>query len=173
MSFRIARVIFAVSFASSNEGRSELSRPTRVYETEVQRLLERPEEDQRADGYFDTLREILQQPGTWLRTAEQMLSESAGLLEFIEGTQAVVLTGSGSSEYAGECVRLVLQNELAATAQTIGGGVLLTDGGRAISPRRPCLMVSLARSGDSPESAGATLADPRDRTCDQTSHHHM
>jgi tagatose-6-phosphate ketose/aldose isomerase len=128
---------------------------TRVYETEVQELLEKPEKGQRHAGYLDTLREILQQPATWLRTAEQMLAGSADLIEFLQGTQTVVLTGSGSSEYAGECVRLVLQNELVAAAQTIGGGVLLTDGGRAIAPQRPCVMISLARSGDSPESAGA------------------
>jgi tagatose-6-phosphate ketose/aldose isomerase len=127
----------------------------RLYETEIQKLLERTEEEQRTDGYLDTLREILQQPATWLRTAEQMLADSAALAEYIKDAQTVVLTGSGSSEYAGECVRLILQNELVVAAQTIGGGVLLTDGGRAIAPRRPCLMISLARSGDSPESVGA------------------
>ncbi len=127
----------------------------RIYETEIRKLLERSEEEQKEKGYLDTLREILQQPETWLHTAEQMIADSTGLIEFIEGTQTVVLTGSGSSEYAGECVRLVLQNELVATTQTIGGGVLLTDRGRAIAPGRPCLMISLARSGDSPESAGA------------------
>ena len=125
------------------------------YESEVSQLNDRPIEEQRRQGYADTLREILQQPKTWLATAEQMLANSAVLLDFIEGMQVVVLTGSGSSEYAGECVRLVLQEELVVAAQTLGGGVLLTDGGRAIAPGDRRLMISLARSGDSPESAGA------------------
>jgi len=128
------------------------------YESEVSELLDRldkPVGDQREQGYSDTLREILQQPATWLVTAEQMLANSTSLLEFIEGIQVIALTGSGSSEYAGECVRLVLQDELTVAAQTIGGGVLLTDGGRTIAPGQKRLMISLARSGDSPESAGA------------------
>jgi len=64
-------------------------------------------------------------------------------------------TGSGSSEYAGDCVRQVLQNELRVTTQAIGGGILLTDGSKALPVGRPAMMVSLARSGDSPESVGA------------------
>jgi tagatose-6-phosphate ketose/aldose isomerase len=76
----------------------------------------------------------LQQPATWLATAEQMLADSSDLVDFIDGMEVVALTGSGSSEYAGECVRLILQDELGVAAQTIGGGVLLTDGGRAIAP---------------------------------------
>jgi tagatose-6-phosphate ketose/aldose isomerase len=118
-------------------------------------LFARPEKEQREIGYFHTLREILQQPATWLQTGEQMISMSAELREMISGIRALVLTGSGSSEYAGECVRLVLQNELSIAAQTIGGGMLLTHGGKAIVPDRPAMMLSLARSGDSPESVGA------------------
>lgn len=37
---------------------------------------------------------------------------------------------------------------------TLGGGWLLMDGMRAVPPARPALLVSLARSGDSPESSG-------------------
>lgn len=118
-------------------------------------LLDRPEKEQRKAGYFHTLREILQQPATWLQTGEQMLSRSAELLQSIAGIRTIVLTGSGSSEYAGECVRLVLQNELGVSAQSIGGGILLTHGIQAIAPGVPRLMISLARSGDSPESARA------------------
>jgi tagatose-6-phosphate ketose/aldose isomerase len=37
----------------------------------------------------------------------------------------------------------------------VGGGTLLTYGGKALPPERPGLVISLARSGDSPESRGA------------------
>ena len=84
-----------------------------------------------------------------------MAALSGELAATVEGIESLVLTGSGSSEYAGECVSLPLQNDLSCSAQAIGGGVLLTCGGKAIAPGRPGLMVSLARSGDSPESAGA------------------
>jgi D-galactosamine 6-phosphate deaminase/isomerase len=72
----------------------------------------------------------------------------------LSGIASLTLTGSGSSEYAGHCVRLPLQNELGISAQAIGGGDLLAHGARVLSPARPGLMVSIARSGDSPESAG-------------------
>ncbi len=73
----------------------------------------------------------------------------------LAGVASLTLTGSGSSEYAGHCVRLPLQNELGISTQAIGGGDLLAHGARVLSPGRPGLMVSIARSGDSPESAGA------------------
>ncbi len=124
-------------------------------QAEAAELLCRPEEEQRQAGYFHTLHEILQQPATWLRTGRELAPMAEGLLETVAGVRTLVLTGSGSSEYAADCVRLPLQNSLSIPAQTIGGGMLLTHGGKAIGPGRPGLMISLARSGDSPESVGA------------------
>jgi len=123
--------------------------------TAAAELLARTEDEQKRSGYFHTLREILQQPATWLETGRQLAALSAVLRETVSGVRTMVLTGSGSSEYAAECVRLPLQSELSIPVQTIGGGVLLTHGGKAIAPERPGLMVSFARSGDSPESVGA------------------
>jgi tagatose-6-phosphate ketose/aldose isomerase len=135
--------------------------------SKVALLINRSEQDQKGAGYFHTLREILQQPTTWLQTGEQMLSLSSELLESIDEVQTVILTGSGSSEYVGECVRLVLQNELSAVAEVIGGGMIVTHGAKVINDRKPRLMISLARSGDSPESARAIAvlleADPETR----------
>lgn len=73
----------------------------------------------------------------------------------VERISSLVLSGSGSSEFAGDCVRMVLQEELSVNAQAIPGGTLLTHGSHAVSIGRPGLMVSVARSGDSPESVGA------------------
>ncbi|HEV8039356.1 MAG TPA: hypothetical protein VGP62_10880 [Bryobacteraceae bacterium] len=117
-------------------------------------LSESPEQQER-DGYLHTLREILQQPSTWLDTAERMIARTAELTSRMEGIRSLVLTGSGSSEYAGACVRMVLQNALGVGTQTLAGGALLTHGAKAIPPERPGLMISLARSGDSPESVAA------------------
>jgi tagatose-6-phosphate ketose/aldose isomerase len=120
----------------------------------LDRLIGRSAPDQRNNGYFHTLREILQQPETWRVTADQMLQIAGRLRSMVDGVRAVVLTGSGSSEYVGDCVRIVLQKELGVTVQTVGAGSLLTYGIDAVAKERPCLVVSLARSGDSPESAG-------------------
>jgi tagatose-6-phosphate ketose/aldose isomerase len=121
-------------------------------------LLSRTEVEQRALGYFHTVGEILQQPATWLRTGSALALICGELQKAIDGARLLVLTGSGSSEYAGECLRLTLQNELAIPAETIAGGDLLTHGGSAFGPARPGLMLSLARSGDSPESVAAVAA---------------
>ena len=124
----------------------------------AEELLARTPKEQRRLGYFHTLREICQQPATWMQTCSLMLSCAPILKEGLQGIASLILTGSGSSEYAGDCVRLVLQNELRVTTQAIGGGILLTDGSKALPVGRPAMMVSLARSGDSPESVGALSA---------------
>ena len=124
-------------------------------QVELDVLTSRSEDEQKEHGYFHTLREILQQPKTWRETGKELASAADELQVTINGIKALALTGSGSSEYAGECLRLPLQNSLSVPVQTIGGGTLLTHGGRAIAPGRPGLMVSFARSGDSPESVGA------------------
>jgi len=116
-------------------------------------LLDCPAEEQRARGYFHTLREILQQPASWLNTCALVAEHRAEIESLLAGIQGVVLTGSGSSQHAGECIRLALQKELKTTVQEIAAGTLLTEGGAALPTGRPGLVVSLARSGDSPESA--------------------
>ena len=119
------------------------------------KLLSAPEEEQHRGGYFHTLREIFQQPSSWMHTAEQMSLLASDLRPCLAGIRNLVLTGSGSSEYAGDCVRLALQNQLSVNTLAVGGGVLLTHGTKALPLERPGLVVSLARSGDSPESVGA------------------
>ena len=106
-------------------------------------------------GYQHTLPEILQQPATWLDTCERLIARRDSLKARLNGIAAVVLSGSGSSQFAGECVRPVLQRELGIGVATVDGGALLTHGAAAMPPARPALVVSLARSGNSPESVGA------------------
>ncbi|MGE5567934.1 MAG: SIS domain-containing protein [Rhodospirillales bacterium] len=120
-------------------------------------------EARKAAGYGHTLAEICQQPETWLETAQRAVEQREELLEPVEGCAWLMLTGSGSSQYAGECVHPVLQKETQIPARTLGGGCLLIDGPAAAPPGRPGLLISLARSGDSPESAGVVdcfLEDP-------------
>ncbi|RUL79903.1 SIS domain-containing protein [Dyella choica] len=112
-------------------------------------------EAQRAAGYADTLREILQQPATWRDTFRLTQSATAQLLlgKALDPRPAhIVLTGSGSSIYIGECLAPLLQAELGVPVQAIAAGTLLTHW-RSVLPPGPGLLISVARSGDSPESA--------------------
>ncbi len=84
-----------------------------------------------------------------------MIAARDSLRKDVAGIRSLALTGSGSSEYAAECVCFPLQNELGISAESISGGSLLMYGGKALPLGRPGLLVSLARSGDSPESRGA------------------
>ncbi|MFC5740822.1 SIS domain-containing protein [Dyella tabacisoli] len=111
---------------------------------------------QQAAGYADTLREILQQPTTWRATAD--LLRSAAIRERLAQAlmplpSHIVLTGSGSSMYIGEGLAPSLQSGLGLPVQAIAAGTLLTHW-RSVLPPGPGLLISLARSGDSPESCG-------------------
>src|ERR1700727_2493373 len=127
-------------------------------------LQTRPLAEQRELGYADTLREILQQPATWRATAD-MLRKTTALQVISRAVNPmpgqVVLTGSGSSMYIGECIAPTLQLGLGVPVQAIAAGTLLTHW-RSVLPPQPGLLISVARSGDSPESAGVVsrlLAD--------------
>ena len=114
-----------------------------------------PVEAQRAAGYADTLREILQQPATWQDTFQltQRPQAKALLSRSLDPRPAhIVLTGSGSSIYIGECLAPLLQAGLGVPVQAIAAGSLLTHW-RSVLPPGPGLLISVARSGDSPESA--------------------
>jgi tagatose-6-phosphate ketose/aldose isomerase len=118
-------------------------------------LLAKSAEEQKRLGYFHTLREICQQGSTWMQTCELMQDHAQAIKSSLQGVTSLLLTGSGSSEYVGNCVEQVLQNDLAIATQALGGGVILAYRSKGIPPNRPGLMVSIARSGDSPESVGA------------------
>lgn len=81
--------------------------------------------EQKSRGYFHTSHEICQQPSTWPRTAEQMVAASEGLRASLIGIESLILTGSGSSEFAGDCVCEPLRRELGMAAEVVGGGTLL------------------------------------------------
>jgi tagatose-6-phosphate ketose/aldose isomerase len=124
-------------------------------------LLAASPEEQAVRGYRHTLHEICQQPLTWLETADTAAAHRDVLNRAVLGApgepraEAIVLTGSGSSIYAATCLALPLQGSLQVPVVCLSGGQLLTDGRRALPPGKPTLVVSFARSGNSPESIGA------------------
>ena len=120
--------------------------------------------DQDLRGYRHTLREICQQPLTWLETAARMsggvavIETSLQAVDTDKAPGAIVLTGSGSSLYAGECLSLALASALGIPVQPVSAGMVLTHPTGCLGGRLPSLMVSFARSGNSPESCGAVDA---------------
>jgi len=123
-------------------------------------LLRSPEREQRERGYYHTIREICQQPLSWEETRASIAARLGELAATVFGSadperaRNVVLTGSGSSWYVADCLNLALQAALGLPVQSISSGDLLAQGGRAFPPGDPSLLVSFARSGNSPESRG-------------------
>jgi tagatose-6-phosphate ketose/aldose isomerase len=118
-----------------------------------------PEASQREHGYADTLREIVQQPATWRVTAGSQGAGWRALLDRVLAAKPahIVLTGSGSSVYVGEALATVLQTRLGIPAKAIPAGDLLTHR-VGVLPAGDGLLISIARSGDSPESVGTVNA---------------
>lgn len=115
-------------------------------------LLSLSPEEQVRRGYGHTLREIAQQPVTWMETAARMRGLLPLVDESLAGASAVVFTGSGSSIYAAECVAPCLQHGLGVPVSAVPAGLILTHPETCLPPTGPFLVVSLARSGNSPES---------------------
>lgn len=125
-------------------------------------------------GYYHTLREICQQPLTWLDTSARVVGSLAQLRSIVAESGlgaksgSLIFTGSGSSFYAGECLSLTLGRELGVPVHAVPSGLILTHPDAALPPGHGGLVVSLARSGDSPESIA--VIDLLDETCPGVRH---
>jgi D-galactosamine 6-phosphate deaminase/isomerase len=115
-------------------------------------LLRAPWAEQLECGYGHTIREVGQQPVTWIETAARLRGLAPLVAECLAGAEAVVFTGSGSSVYAGECVAPCLQEALGVPVSAVPAGLILTHPETCLPPNGRFLAVSLARSGNSPES---------------------
>jgi tagatose-6-phosphate ketose/aldose isomerase len=115
-------------------------------------------DEQIAKGYGHTLREICQQPVTWLETATRAVAHGDLVRRALDaarggdGSGALIFTGSGSSVYAGECVAVGLQETIGLPVTAVAAGQLLTHPDGSVPPSGPFGVVSFGRSGNSPES---------------------
>jgi tagatose-6-phosphate ketose/aldose isomerase len=117
-------------------------------------LMAVPFHEQQVEGYGHTLQEICQQPDLWVVTANQVAGVMESWRSMLSGVRGIVLTGSGSSSYLGECVRYAVQAGTQRSTMAKPSGELLLYGAAALPVERPLLLVSFARSGNSPESGG-------------------
>lgn len=125
--------------------------------TALGQVIGKAEVERVAAGYGHTLREIVQQPLAWadtaLRAAAFVENSFAGQ-HHERHVDSIALTGSGSSQYAAELAMPALESRLALPVRAIPSGDLLAYGTRMM-PDGAALLISLARSGNSPESVAA------------------
>lgn len=110
-----------------------------------------------------TAEEIAQQPDTWRKTIAQMRALQPELQAFIgqvtrQPDFEVIFTGAGTSEYVGNALKPALYLPLKGHVQSFGTTDIVASPHTYLSPDRPTLLVSFARSGNSPESVGAVAA---------------
>lgn len=112
-----------------------------------------------------TDREIRQQPRVWREVAATLDQRRGALETFLAPWRArrgtrVVLTGAGTSAYAGQVAAPWLSALLGRRVEAVATTDLVADPRQQFAPDVPTLLVSFARSGQSPESVAATeLAD--------------
>jgi tagatose-6-phosphate ketose/aldose isomerase len=112
-----------------------------------------------AGGYW-TAHEILQQPAVWNLVRELIAKDSAALRAFLSPLLAkrglrVVLTGAGTSAFIGECAAPALSLHSDLRVEAIPTTDLVGSPERSLPRQWPTLLVSFARSGNSPESVAA------------------
>ncbi|MEO6087159.1 MAG: SIS domain-containing protein [Umezawaea sp.] len=112
-----------------------------------------------------TTREIAQQPDVWRDLADSLHLQRQRVEEFLAPLLAradlrIVLAGAGTSAYAGQIVAPGLARALGRRVDAVATTDLVSNPRDHFTEDVPTLLVSFARSGDSPESTAAVrLAD--------------
>lgn len=109
--------------------------------------------------YEHTLREILQQPSCWRKTVD-IIFQDQKLQEFIKNalsdeTRPILVSGAGSSEFAGQSILDTLCSSFNRRVIHAPTTDIVTSPKKYGIPNAPALMISFARSGNSPESVAA------------------
>jgi tagatose-6-phosphate ketose/aldose isomerase len=113
-----------------------------------------------AAGGIWTAREIAQQPAVWTKVAQGVMREAAALRAYLAPLLAqselrIILTGAGTSAFVGECLAPALRRRTQRRVDAVASTDLVGSPGTWLEPAVPTLLVSFARSGNSPESVAA------------------
>ena len=129
------------------------------------------EKSGRKDLY--TSEEISHQPLIWHETYLKLMAQRGRLTEFINKVFSIdqlhiVLTGAGSSAYIGQVLEGVFQKNCNIPTRAIATTDIVSHPQLYFQKSIPLLMISFARSGDSPESLAAV--ELADEICDEVYH---
>lgn len=118
-------------------------------------------QDLEEQGAGWTAREIAQQPAIWRETGTIVSSrrkEADAFLSplFERPDLRIVLTGAGTSAFAGEILAPALSRRLGRRVEAIATTDIVSNPEEHFAENRPTLLVSFARSGNSPESIAVT-----------------
>ncbi|MCF6297644.1 MAG: SIS domain-containing protein [Flavobacteriaceae bacterium] len=121
----------------------------------------------------NTEKEILAQPRLWQETYSNIASKHGELATFLDKALAyenlkVMLIGAGTSAYIGEVLQKSMQQKFKRVTEAIASTDFISHPTDFLIKTQPTLMISFARSGDSPESLAAV--DLANGFCDKLFH---
>ena len=109
---------------------------------------------------LNTAKEIIQQPDTWRESVKSLIKNKIEIKSFIDSFLSkkeyrIILTGAGTSAFAGEVCEPYLTSLLNKRVEAIATTDLVASPKSYFIKDIPTLLVSFARSGNSPESVHA------------------
>ena len=108
---------------------------------------------------YNTYKEIVQQPQVWLKTLNYVRANKHEIMEFtdkyLREDYEIVLTGAGTSAYIGDALEPALYTTGFKGAKAIATTDIITNPEMFFDKNSKVLLVSFARSDNSPESVGA------------------
>ena len=109
---------------------------------------------------LNTAKEIIQQPDTWRESVKNLIKNKIEIKYFIDSFLSkkefrIILTGAGTSAFAGEVCEPYLTSLLNKRVEAIATTDLVASPKSYFIKDMPTLLVSFARSGNSPESVHA------------------
>lgn len=116
-------------------------------------------------GTSATFREIAQQPDVWSEASTSVAAQRSDIDAFLaplldRSDLRIVLTGAGSSAFVGDIAAPALSRLLGRRIEAVATTDIVSNPRECFAEDVPTLLVSFARSGNSPESGAATaLAD--------------
>ena len=118
------------------------------------------EEELKAKGAVYTAKEMCQQPDAWEETTVLLEQQAAAITAFVKPLLAkpelrIIFTGAGTSAYAGDIIAPYLREKTGRDILSIATTDIVSAPHQFLHDGRATVLVSFARSGDSPESIGA------------------
>lgn len=109
---------------------------------------------------INTAKEIVQQPSTWREAVKNLYNNKNNIKIFLEeflskDNYRIILTGAGTSAFAGETCEPYLTKILNKKVEAIATTDLVASPKNYFIKDIPTLLISFARSGNSPESVHA------------------
>ena len=105
-----------------------------------------------------TFNEIHQQPAMWRKELAALLAKKeeirAFMHKYLTPDTDIVLTGAGTSAFIGDALQPVMRG-MWQNVRSVATTDIITHAKYLLNPEKPLLLVSFARSGNSPESVGA------------------